>query len=72
MFLFSTRTTDLMKKLRLFFSAITFSMVVSIVGCSSEPPAEATGDSVPADYADQQAAAQKAAQEAAKQNAKKR
>lgn len=40
-------------------------------GCGSGAPAEASGEPVPADYEEKQAAAQKAAQEAAMKNARR-
>ena len=54
-----------MKTFEKLFFAVLFSFVCFSAGCSNGVPAEATGDPVPADYADQQAAAQKAAMDAA-------
>ena len=48
----------------LFLMACLF-LTLAALGCSGEPPAEATGEPVPIDYADQQQEAQQKAMEEA-------
>lgn len=51
----------------LFLMACLF-LTLSVVGCGGEPPAEASGEPVPIDYADQQQEAQQKAMEDAMKN----
>lgn len=51
----------------LFLMACLF-LTLAALGCSGEPPAEATGEPVPIDYADQQQEAQQKAMEEAMKN----
>lgn len=54
--------------LRTLYATVFLLSIVSVPGCSSEPPAEASGEPVPADYGEQQAAAQQKAMEEAMKN----
>lgn len=55
--------------LRPLYATVLLLSIVAVPGCSGEPPAEASGDPVPATYeADQQAAQQKAMEDAMKKN----
>lgn len=51
----------------LFLMACLF-LTLSVAGCGSEPPAEASGDPVPVDYEENQMAAQQKAMEEAMKN----
>ncbi len=52
-----------------FLHAKIFLLALAIIpGCGGGPPAEATGEAVPADYGEQQAAAQQKAMEEAMKN----
>lgn len=52
-------------------SSLAATTLFAFAGCGSGAPAEASGEPVPTDYEEQQAAAQKAAQEAAMKNSRR-